>query len=178
MSRIGKLPIIVPQGVKIKVSGHDVYVEGPKGKLELSAHPRMELKVTDKEVIVSRPTNSNQDRSLHGLTRTLINNMVQGVTQEYTKTLEIEGVGFRADLKGKTLHLFLGFSHPIEFPVPDDVKVEVIKQTRVKVTGASKVLVGQVAANIRGYYVPEPYKGKGVRYEGEQIRRKAGKAAG
>jgi large subunit ribosomal protein L6 len=178
MSRIGKTPIPVPQGVKIQLKGQKVHVEGPKGKLDLDTHPRMKLEVKGSEVLVTRPTNTTQDRSLHGLTRTLISNMVQGVTQEFSKALEIDGIGFRSELKGKTLQIHLGFSHPILYDVPEGVKVEVVKQTKINVTGADKVLVGQVAADIRRFYEPEPYKGKGVRYVGEHIRRKAGKAAG
>jgi large subunit ribosomal protein L6 len=178
MSRIGKLPVEIPKGVKVKVAGQLINVEGPKGKLHLDAHPRMKIVASDKEITVTRPTNVTQDRSLHGLTRTLINNMMKGVTEEFTKSLEIEGVGFRSELKGKMLNLQLGFSHPIVYEIPEGIKVEVTKLTRIKITGADKALVGQVAANIRAFYKPEPYKGKGIRYEGEQIRRKAGKAAG
>ncbi len=129
------------------------------------------------QIVVSRPTNTNQDRSLHGLTRTLISNVITGVTQEYAKALEIEGIGFKAQLQGKNLQLNLGFSHPINFAVPEGITVEVPKPTHLVVRGIDKVLVGQTAANIRKFFEPEPYKGKGVRYAGEQIRRKAGKAA-
>ncbi|MBI3999714.1 MAG: 50S ribosomal protein L6 [Candidatus Omnitrophica bacterium] len=177
MSRIGRKPISVPQGVKVQVLGPKIHVEGPKGKLDLNVHPRMKVAVADGQIAVSRPTNIPQDRSLHGLTRTLIANMVTGVTQEFSKMLEIEGVGFKAQLQGKNLQLSLGFSHPIDFQIPEGIKIEVPKPTTVVVKGIDKVLVGQVAANIRGFFEPEPYKGKGIRYTGEQIRRKAGKAA-
>lgn len=178
MSRVGKKPVLIPQGVKVQITGTQVHVEGPKGKLDLNFHPRMKVSVDDGKVVVGRPTNIPQDRSLHGLTRSLIANMVTGVTQEFSKTLEIEGVGFRAQVQGKSLQLSLGFSHPIIYSIPEGIKVEVPKPTIVIVKGVDKVLVGQVAANIREFFEPEPYKGKGVRYAGEQIRRKAGKAAG
>ena len=177
MSRIGRKPISIIQGLKVTVDGQNVHVEGPKGKLDLKVHPRMKISVANGTIQVSRPTNTPQDRSLHGLTRTLIDNMVKGVAQEFSKTLEIEGVGFRSELQGKTLRLFLGFSHPIQFSIPDGIKIEVPKPTIVIVKGADKALVGQVAANIRDFYKPEPYKGKGIRYAGEQIRRKQGKSA-
>lgn len=177
MSRIGKKPISIPQGVKIQISGAKIHVEGPKGKMDLNVHPRMKITVDGAQVVVDRPTNTNQDRSLHGLTRTLISNVITGVTQEFSKALEIEGIGFKAQLQGKNLQLNLGFSHPIDFAVPEGIKVEVPKPTNLVVKGIDKVLVGQTAANIRKFFEPEPYKGKGVRYAGEQIRRKAGKAA-
>ena len=178
MSRIGKRPIPIPQGVKVQVTGVKIHVEGPKGKADLTIHPRMKVAVGSGEILVSRPTNISQDRSLHGLTRTLISNMIIGVTQEFSKALEIEGIGFKAQLQGKNLQLALGFSHPIDYAIPEGIKIEVPKPTSVIVKGVDKVLVGQVAANIRGFFEPEPYKGKGIRYAGEQIRRKAGKAAG
>src|SRR3989338_7099187 len=169
MSRIGRKPISVPQGVKIQITGPKIHVEGPKGNLDLNVHPRMKVAVADGQIAVSRPTNIPQDRSLHGLTRTLISNMVTGVTQEFSKMLEIEGVGFKAQLQGKNLQLSLGFSHPIDFQIPEGIKIEVPKPTTVVVKGIDKVLVGQVAANIRGFFETEPYKGKGIRYMGEQI---------
>ena len=178
MSRIGKKPIVVPQGVKVQIAGQKVHVEGPKGKLDLEVHPRMKVASGNGQITVERPTNTPGDRSLHGLTRSLVNNMVKGVVEEFSKTLEIEGVGFRAQLQGKNLQLSLGFSHPIVYPIPEGVKVETPKPTTVIVKGADKVLVGQASANIRGFFPPEPYKGKGIRYLGEQIRKKAGKAAG
>ena len=178
MSRIGKLPVSVPKGVQVQVTGQKVHVEGPKGKLDLNVHPRMKVAFDKDQITVNRPTNASRDRSLHGLTRSLIFNMVKGVTEEFSKSLEIEGVGFRAELKGKILQLSLGFSHPIHYHIPEGIKIEVPKPTLLTVTGFDKALVGQSAAEIRGFYEPEPYKGKGVRYAGEQIRRKAGKAAG
>lgn len=178
MSRVGRKPITVPSGIKVEIKGQHVHVEGPKGKLDLDAHYRMKLVMKDGTVTVERPTNSRYDRSLHGLTRSLIQNMVQGVREEFVKTLEIEGLGFKAELKGKNLVLALGFSHPIQFPVPEGIKIETPKPTIVVIKGISKALVGQTAANIRSYYPPEPYKGKGIRYSGEHIIRKAGKTAG
>ena len=178
MSRIGKKPVPIPQGVKVQLAGAKLHVEGPKGKLDLNVHPRMKVVVADGRIAVERPTNIPQDRSLHGLTRSLIANMVKGVTEEFSKTLEIEGIGFKAQLQGKNLQLMLGFSHPIDFAIPEGIKIEVPKPTTVVVKGVDKVLVGQVAANIREFFKPEPYKGKGIHYLGEQIRRKAGKAAG
>ncbi len=178
MSRIGKRPIQIPGGVKVEIKGQKVHVEGPKGKLDFEAHHRVKLSMAEGLVKVERVSDSRMDRSLHGLTRTLINNMIVGVRDEFSKTLEIEGLGFRADLKGKNLELALGFSHKIIFPIPEGIKIETPKPTIVVVKGIDKHLVGQVAANIRAYYKPEPYKGKGIRYAGEQIKRKAGKTAG
>ena len=178
MSRIGKKPIAVPSGVKVAVQNKTVSVEGPKGRLEFTPHQRMQVKLENNEILVERPTNQPLDRSLHGLTRTLISNMIKGVTDGYTKELEIEGVGFRAQLKGKMLSLALGFSHPIEYDIPEGIKIEVPKPERLIIRGIDKYLVGQVAAVIRKYYEPEPYKGKGVHYVGEVIRRKQGKTVG
>ena len=178
MSRIGKKTIQVPQGVQVQIAGSKVHAEGPKGKLDLTVHPRMKVSMNDGSILVGRPTNTNQDRSLHGLTRTLIANMIKGVAEEFSKTLEIEGIGFKAQVQGKTLQMMLGFSHPINYTIPEGVKVETPKPTTVVVKGPDKALVGQVAADIRTFFEPEPYKGKGIRYAGEQLRRKAGKAAG
>ncbi len=177
MSRIGKRPVVIPQGVKVQISGSKLHVEGPKGKLDLNVHPRMKVVVEGAQVVVTRATNTTQDRSLHGLTRTLISNLIIGVTQEFSQALEIEGIGFKAALQGKNLQLLLGFSHPIDFVIPEGIKIEVPKPTNLLVKGVDKVLVGQTAANIRKFFEPEPYKGKGIRYAGEVIRRKAGKAA-
>jgi large subunit ribosomal protein L6 len=178
MSRIGKRPVSIPQGVKVEIKGASLCVEGPKGKLDFQVHPRMKVSVGNGQVSVERPTNTPQDRSLHGMTRSVINNMIAGVSQEFTKTLEVEGIGFKGQIQGKNLQLSLGFSHPVDFPIPAGVKVETPKPTIVTVKGSDKALVGQVAANIRRFFEPEPYKGKGIHYSGEQIRRKAGKAAG
>ncbi|MBI4358442.1 MAG: 50S ribosomal protein L6 [Candidatus Omnitrophica bacterium] len=177
MSRVGKKTILIPQGVKVEIKDRKLHVEGPKGKLDLDVHPRIKVVIKDGHISVERPTNVPQDRSLHGLTRSLIANMITGVAQEFSKTLEIEGIGFKAQLQGKSLQLSLGFSHPIHFTIPEGIKVETPKPTTVVVKGVDKALVGQATANIRKYFEPEPYKGKGIRYAGEQIRRKAGKAA-
>ena len=178
MSRIGRKPIGVPQGVKVQIAGTKIHVEGPKGKLDADVHPRIKVSVSDGQIAVVRPTDLPQDRSLHGLTRTLIANMIVGVTQEFSRMLEIEGIGFKAQVQGKNLQLLLGFSHPIDFAIPEGIKIEAPKPTTVVVKGMDRALVGQVAANIRKFFEPEPYKGKGIHYAGEQIRRKAGKAAG
>jgi large subunit ribosomal protein L6 len=178
MSRIGRKPVLVPQGVKVQMSGQKLHVEGPKGKLDFNVHPRMKVVFQESAITVSRPTNTPIDRSLHGMTRTLIHNMVKGVTEEFSKTLEIEGVGFRAQVQGKNLQLSLGFSHPIIYSVPDGIRVDAKIPSVVTVKGSDKALVGQAAADIRSFFKPEPYKGKGVRYAGEEIRKKAGKAAG
>ncbi len=177
MSRIGKLPIEIPQGVEIKSSSGEMTVKGPKGQLAQSLDPGIKVTVKDGTITVERPSDERKWRSLHGLTRTLINNMVVGVTQGYAKTLQIEGVGYRAEKKGKAVQLALGYSHPIYFVPPDGITVDVPQQTRIVVAGIDKVLVGQVAAKIRSFRPPEPYKGKGIRYEGETVRRKAGKTA-
>lgn len=178
MSRIGKKPVVLPQGVKANLAGAKLTVQGPKGKLEMSVHPRIKVAVTDKQVDVTRPTNIRTDRALHGLMRSLIQNMVVGVTEGFKKELEIEGVGFKAVVKGKILNLALGFTHPIDFNIPDGIEIKCAKPTQVMVTGIDKQKVGQVAAEIRGFHEPEPYKGKGVHYVGEQIRRKQGKTVG
>lgn len=178
MSRVGRKPVDIPSGVKISVSGLNVHVEGPKGKLDLRVHPRMKLEANDKHVSVSRPTDIRTDRALHGLTRSLLQNMVVGVTKGYSKELEIVGVGFKAVVKGKVLNLALGFSHAIDYEIPEGVSVTCPNQTRVVVSGCDKKMVGQVAADIRRFHKPEPYKGKGIMYVGEQIRRKQGKTVG
>ena len=176
MSRIGKKPIAIPEKVKVVISGQKIQVEGPKGKRELDVNPRMQCEADDKEVLVKRPTDNKLDRSLHGLTRSLINNMVVGVSQGFEKSLEIQGVGFKAEAKGKTVILNLGFSHPIEYAVPEGIKVETKGPTNVIVSGIDKQLVGQVAADLRRFYEVEPYKGKGIRYKGEHVIRKQGKS--
>ena len=179
MSRIGKQPVELPNGVKATVNGQTVNVEGPKGKLSMDAHTMMKVSMADNKVVVERPDDSRQARSLHGLTRTLVANMVQGVSQGYTKVLEINGVGYRAEAKGKGIKLSLGFSHPIEYDPPTGVSIEVDKsKTKLTITSIDKQLVGETAAKIRSYRPPEPYRGKGIKYEGEYIRRKEGKSAG
>jgi large subunit ribosomal protein L6 len=176
MSRIGRLPITVPAGVSVDIDGRAVTVTGPKGTLSRALHPDMLVAREDDQLIVSRPTEQKSHKQLHGLTRTLVNNMVVGVTSGYRKGLEISGVGYRAALVGRKLQLSLGYSHPIEIDPPSGVSFEVESPTRLAVVGIDKELVGQIAAQVRATRKPEPYKGKGVKYAGERIRRKAGKA--
>jgi large subunit ribosomal protein L6 len=176
MSRIGRLPITVPSGVDVTIDGRNVTVTGPKGSLSRSLHPDMTVSREEGTIVVTRPTEQKTHKQLHGLTRTLVNNMVVGVTDGYRKGLEITGVGYRAALNGKKLTLNLGYSHPIEIDPPEGITFEVENPTRLAVIGIDKELVGQVAAKVRQTRKPEPYKGKGVRYSGEYIRRKAGKA--
>ena len=178
MSRIGKMPVVLPKGVEVKQANGTLSVKGPKGSLQLSAHPDMNVVIDGGEVRVERPSDEKQHRELHGLTRSLITNMVIGVTDGFAKTLEIVGVGYRADLKGKGLTLSLGFSHTIEYTPDDGVSLECPNQTTIVVSGIDKQKVGQAAADIRAFRPPEPYKGKGIRYKGEYVRRKAGKTAG
>jgi large subunit ribosomal protein L6 len=176
MSRIGRLPITVPSGVEVTIDGRTVTVTGPKGTLSRSLHPDIKVSREDGTLVVTRPTEQKTHKQLHGLTRTLVNNMVVGVTDGYRKGLEITGVGYRATLNGKKLTLNLGYSHPIEIDPPDGISFEVENPTRLAVVGIDKELVGEIAAKVRATRKPEPYKGKGVRYAGEYIRRKAGKA--
>jgi large subunit ribosomal protein L6 len=176
MSRIGRLPITVPSGVDVTIDGRNVTVKGPKGTLSRALHPDITVSREDGTLVVTRPTEQKTHKQLHGLTRTLVNNMVVGVTDGYRKGLEITGVGYRATLNGKKLTLNLGYSHPIEIDPPDGISFEVENPTRLAVVGIDKELVGQIAAKVRATRKPEPYKGKGVRYAGEYIRRKAGKA--
>ena len=178
MSRIGKQPVEIPEKVEVSVDGQTVKVEGPRGDLTFDAHPEMTVKVEDGEVVVTRPSDTARHKALHGLTRSLISNMVEGVTEGFSRKLEIVGVGYRADKKGRGITLNLGFSHQIEYEAPEGITLEVPDQTTIVVQGADKQAVGQTAAVIRAFRPPEPYKGKGIRYEGEQIRRKAGKTAG
>jgi large subunit ribosomal protein L6 len=177
MSRIGKQPVTIPAGVEVKIEGHVVTVKGPKGELTREFNPMMTIAQEGAEVIVTRPDDTREARSLHGLTRTLINNMVIGVSEGYSKKLELVGVGYRAALKGKDLELQLGFSHPVLVEAPQNIAFEVPSQTEILVKGISKEQVGQVAADVRKWRPPEPYKGKGIRYSGERVRRKLGKAA-
>jgi large subunit ribosomal protein L6 len=176
MSRIGRLPIAVPSTVDVTIDGREVTVKGPKGTLSRTLHPDMTVSREDGTLVVTRPTEQKTHKQLHGLTRTLVNNMVVGVTDGYRKGLEITGVGYRATLNGKKLTLNLGYSHPIEIDPPEGISFEVENPTRLAVLGIDKELVGQIAAQVRSTRKPEPYKGKGVRYAGEKIRRKAGKA--
>jgi large subunit ribosomal protein L6 len=176
MSRIGRLPITVPSGVDVTIDGRNVTVKGPKGTLSRALHPDITVSREDGTLVVTRPTEQKLHKQLHGLTRTLVNNMVVGVTDGYRKGLEITGVGYRAALNGRKLQLNLGYSHQIEIDPPEGITFEVENPTRLAVVGIDKELVGQVAAKVRSTRKPEPYKGKGVRYAGEYIRRKAGKA--
>ncbi len=177
MSRIGKMPVAIPSGVDVKVDGNVVTVKGSKGELTREFSEILTIKVEGEEVIVTRPDDSRQAKSLHGLTRTLIHNMIEGVSNGYSKKLELVGVGYRAALKGKDLEIQLGYSHPVNVAAPENITFEVPSQTEIIVKGISKEQVGQVAADIRAWRKPEPYKGKGIRYEGEYVRRKLGKAA-
>ncbi len=176
MSRIGRLPVPVPSGVDVTIDGSHVTVKGPKGTLNRTLHPEMLVSREDATIVVARPSEQKMHKQLHGLTRTLVNNMVVGVTTGYRKGLEITGVGYRAVLVGQKLQLSLGYSHTIEIDPPVGISFEVETPTRLAVVGIDKELVGQVAAKVRATRKPEPYKGKGVRYAGEVIRRKAGKA--
>lgn len=178
MSRIGKQPVELAKGVEARLDGGTLHVKGPKGALSLDVHPEMGVSVEDGTITVTRPSDAGRHKALHGLTRSLVANMVEGVSQGFEKKLEIVGVGYRAEKKGPGITFHLGFSHTIEYPAPQGIDLEVPTQTEVVVKGSDKQLVGQVAAEIRGLRPPEPYKGKGVRYAGEQVRRKAGKTAG
>jgi large subunit ribosomal protein L6 len=176
MSRIGRLPVAVPSGVDVTIDGRRLTVKGPKGELSRELHPDMAVGREDGNLVVTRPSEQKHHRQLHGLTRTLVNNMVVGVTTGYRKGLEITGVGYRAALVGRKLQLNLGYSHPIEIDPPSGISFELENPTRLAVVGIDKELVGEIAARVRATRKPEPYKGKGVRYAGEYIRRKAGKA--
>jgi large subunit ribosomal protein L6 len=176
MSRIGRMPITIPSGVEVSQDGNHLTVKGPLGTLERTIHPEMRIEHADAQLNVIRPSDEPRHRALHGLTRTLVNNMVTGVTTGFTKNLEISGVGYRATLQGEKLVLALGYSHPVELVPPAGIRFVVETPTRLAVSGPDKELVGQVAADIRSRRKPEPYKGKGIRYAGEQILRKAGKA--
>ena len=178
MSRIGKMPVAIPKGVTVTCEGSTVTVKGPKGELKKTFHPDLGVKTENGNVIVTRPSDEKNHKALHGLTRTLIFNMVEGVTKGYSKTLEIAGVGYKAEPKPYGLMFALGFSHPIEYRAPAGIKLTAPNPTTVQIDGADKEIVGQVAAEIRGLRPPEPYKGKGIKYAGEIIRRKAGKAGG
>ena len=183
MSRIGKQPIVIPPKVKVAVNGQKVSVEGPKGKLNMELHRRTSLKVDGDKIVVSRQGDDAEAKAMHGLSRALVNNMVKGVSEGFVKRLGIQGVGFKATVQGKTVNLSLGYSHPILYPIPDQIKVTVLDKVSVAnvetipltVEGPDKQLVGKVASEIRAYYPPEPYKGKGVRYADEKVVRKEGK---
>jgi large subunit ribosomal protein L6 len=178
MSRIGKLPVPIPDGVEVSLDGLTVTVKGPKGELTRQMPEGVTITASDGEVVVTRDGDSREERSRHGLVRALIANMVEGVTDGYAKALELVGVGYRAAAQGRDLELQVGYSHPVVIEAPEGIEFSVPQPTRVEVRGIDKVLVGQIAANIRKVRPPEPYKGKGIKYEGEHIRRKAGKAAG
>jgi len=175
MSRIGKQPIAVPPKVKVELKGRTVFVEGPKGRLNLELPPRTSARVEGGQVLVSREGEDAQAKALHGLGRALINNMVKGVAEGFVKKLEIHGVGFKAAVQDNKVTMNLGYSHPVVYPIPDQVKVTVEDNTKLTVEGPDRQAVGRVAAELRGFYPPEPYKGKGVRYVGERIIRKEGK---
>jgi large subunit ribosomal protein L6 len=175
MSRIGKMPVPVPPKVKVEVQGQKIFVEGPKGKLDFELPARTSATVNSGNVIVSRAGETAEVKALHGLSRAIVNNMVKGVSEGFIKKLEIQGVGFKAAVQGKNVNLSLGYSHPINYPIPDQIKVTVEENTKLTIEGPDKQLVGQVAAELRSYYPPEPYKGKGVRYANEKVVRKEGK---
>lgn len=177
MSRIGKKPVPLPNGVTASVQGHTVAIKGPKGEISRTFHREMAFAVADGSVVVSRPSDESFHKALHGLSRTLVANMVEGVTKGYAKTLEIQGVGYKAETKPFGVQLVVGFSHPVPYHAPKGIKISVEGNTVVKIEGVDKELVGQVAAELRAIRPPEPYKGKGIRYQGEQVRRKAGKTA-
>jgi large subunit ribosomal protein L6 len=175
MSRIGRKPVTVPKGVSVTVSGHTVSVKGPRGELSRTFHADMTLAHAGDQVTISRPSDETRHKALHGLSRTLLNNMMEGVVKGYSKVLEIQGVGYKAETKPFGLQLALGFSHPVQYKAPAGIKFSVDNNTVVKIEGADKEVVGQVAAELRNLRPPEPYKGKGIRYQGEHVRRKAGK---
>src|SRR5512146_246143 len=178
MSRLGKKPIPVPANVQATVEGQTVKVKGPRGELTRTLHPAMTLSLANGTLTVARPSDENEHKALHGLTRTLVANMVEGVTAGYRKQLDIIGVGYKAEARPYGLQLALGFSHPVEFRAPKGIKLSAPQPTQIVIEGADKEMVGQVAAELRSLRPPEPYKGKGIKYAGEQIRRKAGKAGG
>ena len=178
MSRIGKLPVTIPAGVKVAVEGSAVRLEGPKGKLQAPVPSGVEVKVEDNVLRVERRSEDRKVRALHGLTRKLIANMTQGVSQGFTRILDINGVGYRAEVKGQEIHITLGFSHPVVFPLPPGVSAAVERQVIVTLSGADRQVLGETAAKLRALRPPEPYKGKGIKYREEVIKRKAGKAVG
>ena len=175
MSRIGKQPVVIPAKVKVDVKGSKVFVEGPKGKLDMEIPRRTSLKIEGGNVLVSRDGDDAEARAMHGLSRALVNNLVKGVSEGYVKKLEINGVGFKAAVQGKVVNMSLGYSHPINYEIPDQIKVTVEENTKITIEGPNKQVVGQVAAELRSYYPPEPYKGKGVKYSDERVERKEGK---
>jgi large subunit ribosomal protein L6 len=177
MSRIGRRPVPIPKGVTVTLDGRRVTVKGPKGEISRAIHQELSVAVEDSTLVVRRPSDENRHKALHGLTRTLVANMVEGVTQGFAKSLEIQGVGYKAEPKPFGVQLVVGFSHPVPYEAPKGIKISVTNNVLIKVEGVDKELVGQVAAELRNVRPPEPYKGKGIRYVGEQVRRKAGKTA-
>ena len=175
MSRIGKQPVLIPAKVKVDIKGQHVHVEGPKGKLSFDLPARTSAAIKDGHVIVSRDSEESTAKALHGLSRALVNNMVKGVSDGFVKKLEIQGVGFKAVIQGNIINLSLGYSHPLNYPIPAQIKVTVEENTKLTIEGPDKALVGLVASEIRAFYPPEPYKGKGVRYSDEKVIRKEGK---
>lgn len=175
MSRIGKIPVSIPAKVKVEVKDRKISVEGPKGKLDWELPRKTSASIKENNVVVARNGEDPESKALHGLSRSLIFNMVKGVSEGYTKRLEIQGVGFKASVTGKVVNLSLGYSHPITYPIPDQIKVTVEENTKILIEGPSKEVVGLVASEIRAFYPPEPYKGKGVRYSDEKVKRKEGK---
>lgn len=176
MSRIGKKPLSIPKDVKIEAKDGAIFVEGPKGKLSRPLSDRITIEIKENQVFVKRVADTKLDKSLHGLYRALISNMFKGVTEGYTKELEIIGVGFKAVVSGNSLNMSLGFSHPVNFPIPDDIKIETPKPTQIVIRGIDKEKVGEVSTEIRAIYPPEPYKGKGIRFSGEYVKKKVGKS--
>ena len=175
MSRIGRKPVTVPKGVTLQLEGNNVAVKGPRGELRRRLHPDMQVAFDKDQFTVARPSEEKRHKALHGLTRTLVQNMVEGVSKGFSKTLEIQGVGYKAEAKPYGVNLIVGYSHPVKYEAPKGIKISVDNNTVVKIEGADKELVGQVAAELRSVRPPEPYKGKGIRYQGEHVRRKAGK---
>ncbi|MBI4327352.1 MAG: 50S ribosomal protein L6 [Chloroflexi bacterium] len=175
MSRIGRMPVLIPAKVKVAVEGRKVFVEGPKGKLDFELPRRTSALIKENQLLVSREGDDARAKSLHGLSRAILHNMVKGVNEGFVKKLEIQGVGFKAAVQGKNVNMSLGYSHPILYPLPDQIKVTVEENTKLTIEGPSKEAVGRVAAELRSFYPPEPYKGKGVRYVGEKVLRKEGK---
>jgi len=180
MSRIGKQPVDVPTGVTVEINGSHISVKGPKGELKRDCHPNMKIELKDNQIIVTRPDDQKENKALHGLTRSLLANMVEGVTKGFEKQLEIVGVGYRAQASGNKITLSLGFSHPIEYKAPEGIEfiMDKDKKNMILVRGIDKQIVGEAAAKVRSYKKPEPYKGKGIKYVDEHVQRKAGKAAG
>jgi large subunit ribosomal protein L6 len=176
MSRIGKKPVDLPSGVKAAVGANKVTIEGPKGKLDIALPANFKVEIKESKITVLRPSEAKHDKALHGMLRSMINNMIIGVTSGYQKELEISGVGFKAAVQGKVLNIQLSYSHPIDFKIPDGLLIETPKPTTIIIKGIDKTKVGKAAAEIRDFYRPEPYKGKGIKYVGEHVRRKAGKA--